>query len=91
MKRTLSYLLLVVFAMASLSLPAAAEKTRTAEAVKQPRLVTVLWHLFERLTPSVGGSHAGMDPDGKPSREAQTQVPLEDPDSHAGLDPDGKT
>lgn len=91
MKRALSYFLLLVFATAFLSLPAAAEKTRTAEAIKQPRLVAALWHLLERLTPSTAASHAGMDPDGKPSSEAQTQVPLEDPDSHAGMDPDGKT
>lgn len=89
MKRALSYSLLAFLALAFLSLPAAAQKGCTAQAKQESSLVGALWQILERLAPSTAGSHAGMDPDGKPSREIP--VPLEDPDSHAGMDPDGKT
>jgi hypothetical protein len=89
MKRALSYFLLVVLALAVLPLPATAQKGHTAETQQELGLTAALRQILERLAPSIAGSHAGMDPDGKPSREGQ--VPLEDPDSHAGMDPDGKS
>lgn len=89
MKRALSYSLLVLLASAVLSSPATAQKGHAAKAKQESFLVSALWQVLERLAPSTLGSHAGMDPDGKPSSEIP--APLDDPDAHAGMDPDGKS